>query len=368
MLTIRDIFDACNRKASQGHRVIGAHIGAPSHDPPLPVAKVLAEMGEVGRGYLPFTGMEEAKLAVTEFARRFLRREFHPESTFITNGGAQALLISALTSHKLRKGKVLVPAPGFLQYFEHPVEFSYPIGTYDPLAGDLVNEIMEKVEGAAAVLINYPNNPTGHVPPNSILRDLWDELRRKNILLINDAAYSQIYYGDRVEVVGDVVVDTFSKTFGIPGMRIGYIHWGADGAELAGRLIYLTTAGVSEVVQRLMVRMINAASEEYFEGVRSHYRRIRDAVVREARSSGLEFPEPGGAFYLYARHPEIEDSEALARSLLESDPVVGIVPATAFRGGREWFRISFGKLKEDEIPILFRMIGEIASRIRRRGA
>ncbi len=362
MLTIRDIFDACNRKAAQGRRVIGAHIGAPSHDPPLPVSEVLSEMGEVGRNYLPFTGMDEAKDAVVDFASRFLGRDYKRDGVFMTNGGAQALLISSLAAWKLKKGKILIPAPGFIQYFEHPVEFSYPVETYNPLAEDLVNEVLEKIYGAAAVLINFPNNPTGHLPPNSALRDLWEELLRRNVLLLNDAAYSQIYFGERVEVVGDVVIDTFSKTFSLPGMRAGYIYWGAEGRELVGRLAYLTTAGVSEVVQKLVMRMIEAASNRYFEGVREHYRRMRDALVREASKAGLEFVEPRGAFYLYARYPEVEDSEELALKLLDSDPVVGIVPATAFRGGKEWFRVSYGRLREEEMAELMEAIGRAAGR------
>ncbi|MDK2384538.1 MAG: aminotransferase class I/II-fold pyridoxal phosphate-dependent enzyme, partial [Candidatus Korarchaeota archaeon] len=170
MLTIRDIFDACNRKAAQGRRVIGAHIGAPSHEPPLPVSEVLSEMGEVGRSYLPFTGMDGAKEAVVDFASRFLRRDYERDGVFMTNGGAQALLISSLAAWKLKKGKILIPAPGFIQYFEHPSEFSYPVAAYNPLAEDLVNEVLGRIDGVAAVLINFPNNPTGHLPPNSALR------------------------------------------------------------------------------------------------------------------------------------------------------------------------------------------------------
>ncbi len=361
MLSIRDVFDACNRKASMGYKVIGAHIGSPSHKPPVSISELLAEMGEVGLNYLPFTGMDEAKEAVSEFGRRFLNREYEKDRIFITNGGAQALFAAALSSYKIRKGKMLVPAPGFVQYFSNSEEFSYPIKTYDSLAADLVNEVLSKAQDVSSVLINYPNNPTGYVPPNSVLRDLWDELRRRDILLINDAAYSQIYYGEPVEIVGDIVVDTFSKTFAIPGMRAGYVYWGAEEGKQVGTLIYLTSAGVSEVVQRIVIGMIEAASEEYFYEVRNHYRRLRDLVVREARLAGLDFPYPMGAFYLYAKHPKVRSSEELARSLLErEDYVVGIVPATSFNGRREWFRISYGRLRDEEIPLLFKIVGETA--------
>jgi len=360
MLTIRDIFDACNRKASQGHRVIGAHIGAPSHNPPLPISETLGEMGEVGRDYLPFTGMGEAKESIVYFAQRFLRRDFDVNGVFITNGGAQSLLVSTLAVWRLKGGKIMIPAPGFIQYFEHAKDFSYPYVTYNPLAEDLINEITSKLSGVGAVLINYPHNPTGHLPDNAILRDLWDELKSRGVILINDAAYSQIYYKERPEIVGDVIADTFSKTFSIPGMRAGYVYWEGEGRDLAGRLIYQMTAGVSEVTQRIIMSMIEKASESYFQGVREHYSKLRGVLLRKAKEIGLEFPEPSGAFYLYARHPSIEDSEKLALKLLESDPVVGIVPAAAFRGGREWFRISYGRLSKESITELIGAIDKAA--------
>ncbi|MEM3371553.1 MAG: pyridoxal phosphate-dependent aminotransferase [Candidatus Korarchaeum sp.] len=359
MLTIRDVFDSCRRREREGRRVIGAHIGEPSHEPPIPVSGALRDLGEVGRRYLPFVGIERTRESVSDFAARFLGRDLSEERIFLTNGGAQSLLISALAALKLRKGRLLVPAPGFPQYFDHAVEFGYTVATYDPLSEDLVGEVLGKLYDVSAVLINYPNNPTGYVAPNSELRDLWAELSRRGVLLINDAAYSQIYFGERVEVVGDVIADTFSKTFALPGMRVGYIYWGAEKPEVVGRLLYLMTAGVSEVSQLLITRMIEAASDNYFARVRSHYAELREEVVRGARESGLIFPEPRGAFYLYARHPEVRDSNELALKLLEWDPVVGIVPAAVFRGGKDFFRISYGVLKKAEVRELFRAIGEV---------
>jgi aspartate/methionine/tyrosine aminotransferase len=359
MLTIRDVFDACRRKEGEGKRVINAHIGEPSHEPPVQLREL--RIGEMGRKYLPFVGTEAARESVSHFGSEFLGRDLEKDRIFITNGGAQSLLISTLVTSKIRRGRILVPAPGFPQYFEHASEFGYQISTYDPLAEDLVNEVTSKLEGVSGVLINYPNNPTGFVQPNSELRDLWDELRRRNVLLINDAAYSQIYFGERVEVVGDVIADTFSKTFALPGLRIGYIYWGAERPELVGRILYLMTAGVSEISQFILMKMIEAASDDYFRRVREHYAKLKDEVVREARKAGLIFPEPRGAFYLYSMHPNVPDSNELAMKLLNRDPVVGIVPAAAFRGGKEYFRISYGVLSEGDIRELFRAIREVTS-------
>ena len=361
MLTIRDVFNMCKAREREGKRVIGAHIGEPSHDPPLPVSEALKELGEVGRRYLPFVGTERARESIKEFADHFLGRDFDEERIFVTNGGAQSLLVSVLAAQKLRRGKVLVPSPGFPQYFEHALEFGYEVDTYDPLSNDLVNEVLSKAYGASAVIVNYPHNPTGYVAPNSELRDLWEELNRKGTLLINDAAYSQIYFGERVEVVGDVIADTFSKTFALPGMRVGYVYWGGEKPELVGRLIYLMTAGVSEVSQIIITRMVEAASESYFSRVRNYYSKLMEEVVSGARDIGLIFPKPGGAFYLYAKHPSVQDSNELAMKLLNWDPVIGIVPAAPFRGSREFFRISYGVLSVTEIRELFNVLREAIS-------
>ncbi len=331
--------------------MINAHIGAPSHDPPLPVSEVLSDMGEVGRDYLPFTGMDSTKEAISDYAKKFLMRDYDPSRVVITNGGVQALLIAfkAVSS----RGKILVPKPGFVHYFDQPEEFNFPIDFYDPLSKDLVGEIEEKLDGVGAVLINYPNNPTGYSQDNSTLRKLWDLLSSKNVLLINDIAYSQLYYHEKPEIVGDIIVDTFSKTLSLPGMRIGYLYWGTEGHELAGRLSYLTTAGASEVVQLLLQRMLASLTREYFDKVRGKYKKVRDKLVSALKKLNFEFPEPRGAFYIYPKHEYIEDSESFISSLLSrEDYVVGVVPGTAFRGGKKCMRISYGRLTEEDIEVL----------------
>ncbi len=360
MLSIRDVFSICRERESQGYRVINAHIGAPSHEPPLPVSEVLSELGEVGRNYLPFTGTDSTKEAVSEYASRFLGRDYDPSRVVITNGGVQALLIAFKLAS--RKGKILVPKPGFVHYFEQPEEFGFEIGYYNPLSEDLVGEIEGKLEGVGAVLVNYPNNPTGYSQDNSTLRKLWDLLSAKGVLLINDAAYSQIYYGEKPEIVGDVVVDTFSKTLSLPGMRIGYIYWGTEDYKRAGRLSYLTTAGASEPTQLLLQRMLSALTEDYFSRVRQKYRSVRDELVKALKGLGFKFPEPKGAFYLYPQHDSIKDSEVFIRSLLSrEDYVIGVVPGSAFRGDKRRMRISYGKLTVEDVQVIKEVFKELVS-------
>lgn len=351
------MFRICGEKESKGLRVINAHIGSPSHEPPIKVSYILRSIEKAGLEYLPFEGIDTTRRKVAEFSRRFLGRDMDWRRIFITNGGVQALSISFLA---LRNKKLLIPSPAFPQYFDQMSLLDINYDTYNSMSEDLVNEITSKLgSDVGAVLINYPNNPTGYMPDNSVLTDLWDELRRKNVLLINDAAYSQLYFDLKPVIPGDVIVDTFSKTFGVPGLRLGYLYWGAEGVERVSKIVYLSSAGVSEISQIVLNGLIDNAGEDYFERVRDYYRRKRDLISSMLRREGFFFPEPRGAFYIFASHEGIKSSEELAERLLSrEDVVVGIVPGGAFGSSEKWFRISYGKLSEEDLLDLVKILSE----------
>jgi len=311
----------------------------------LSVRELLRNVGEVGRSYLPFEGMRETRERISRFARRFLGRDLDPDRIFVTNGGAQALTSVLMV---LRRRKILLPAPGFTQYFDNARIMGLEFRTYDPTSEDIVGEVLRNLGSAGAVLINYPNNPTGYVQGNDAMEELWDELSRRNVLLINDAAYSQIYFTSKPRVPGDVIIDTFSKTLALPGLRLGYVYWGVGDERSIFDAVYITSAGVSEISQIVLNELLDALSEDYLEGVRSHYRRKRDPLVKLMRDSGFSFPEPRGAFYIFATHPKLENAERLAERLLRREPVVGVVPGDVFMGDARYFRICYSLLGEGE--------------------
>lgn len=344
-LDVTDVFRICSEKQKRGERVINAHIGTPSHPPPIRVGELLAEIGDVGYSYVPFEGLHETRERIAEFAEKFLGRYFEPERIFVTNGGAQALTSTLMV---LGRKKILLPAPGFTQYFDNARVMGFSFRTYDPTSHDIVSEVLNKLGDAGVVLVNYPNNPTGFVQGNDSMEELWEELKRRGVVLISDAAYSQIYFGFKPVVPGDIVIDTFSKTLGVPGLRLGYVYWGIGEERKIFDAVYITSAGVSEVSQLILNLMLDNLSQEYLDGVRSYYKRKRDQLVKLMRDFGFSFPDPGGAFYLFATHPNLRDSGELARKLLLREPAVGIVPGSVFMGDEKYFRICYSLLSERE--------------------
>jgi aspartate aminotransferase len=82
------------------------------------------------------------------------------------------------------------------------------------------------------------------------------------------------------------------------------------------------------------------------------------------KKEGFVFPEPRGAFYIFASHEKIKSSEELAERLLSrNDTAVGIVPGRAFGSSEKWFRISYGKLHEEDLLDLVRILSEEIDRL-----
>ncbi len=355
VLSIRDVFARCDSLRGQGKVVVDAHIGAPSHDPPLPVEDVLRRAKGVGRSYTPFVGTKSTRKAAAEFAARTLGLPEDPERIVITASGAHACFVSMAL---FRGGKLLLPKPGFPLYYPQAETAGVKYDTYDPLSGDLVEEILSKLsDDVRGVLINFPNNPTGHVPPSRQIEELWEELSRRGVALINDAVYHEIYFQGRPPFPGDLILDTASKSLSLPGIRIGYIYSSdREVAQRIGRIVYHTTAGSSDISQMVFAEEVRAADEVYFEGVREFYRLRRDALVGALMKLGFEFVEPKGAFYVFARHPKFPDSSELVSRLLDPsrDVVVGVVPGAAFGAPPEWMRISYGRLTMEDVELMER--------------
>ena len=365
MSMIRAVFSRCRKLREAGKRVVDAHIGAPSHRPPAPVEELLASIGEVGSGYVsgfspgrdytPFPGLDGVREAAAEFASRFLGVSYSPERTVITASGAHGCFVA----FSLFKGReVLLPKPGFPLYYMQAELAGVKQRYYSPTAEDIVEEVLARVTGeTAAVLVNYPNNPTGWVPSSSRLEELWAELQSKYITLINDAVYHELYYVERPSYPGDIILDTASKCFALPGIRAGFLYSQTrELADKAARVVYYTTAGVADISQIVYAEVMRKATESYFEEVRRYYRRKRDMLAEELRGLGFKFIEPRGAFYIYTTHPKIEDTIRLADSLLREDreACIGVVPGEGFSGSPRWMRISYGRLSEEDIKIMAR--------------
>lgn len=355
-LGIRDVFNICASLRSKGKKVVDAHIGAPSHDPPVPLKKAVEEamnrISDIGTSYKPFLGMAELREEIAKFHKRYLGQEVGPDQIFVTCGGAHALYL-ALKFFSGKKG--LIPVPSFPHHFMQPETLGIKAVYYNPAAESLVEEVLAKLDGETSfVLVNYPHNPTGFYPNCDELLQLHEELKKRKIALINDVVYHEIYYEERPPFPGDILVNSFSKSFNLPGLRLGYVCWNYEGVEKAGKLVYMTTAGTSDLAQATVLVMLKKLTESYFEEVRKYYAEKRDLLDTAFSELDFQYPRPKGAFYFFLKHKKLQNSNELALRLLKEDrkACVGIVPGPAFRGGSNQFRVSFGKITREDAELM----------------
>lgn len=229
--------------------------------------------------------------------------------------------------------------PEFRLYCETASTRFVPIAVRGDMSLDLEGIESALSRNTAAVLVNSPSNPSGHVLQEEELRGLADLLTRHNIrhdsrvVLIVDEVYRQLLYSAQQYIAPfsfyehTVLTRSFSKDLGIAGERIGYLVLHPSlvtdevhlGLELAMRALGFVNAPAT--AQRALMHLSRWDIDI------APYQERRDLIVESARQSGLDFAEPQGALYLWVRSPW-EDTLALV-SQLASQRVLGI-PGVAF--------------------------------------
>ncbi|MCO6047732.1 aminotransferase class I/II-fold pyridoxal phosphate-dependent enzyme [Aeoliella sp. ICT_H6.2] len=208
---------------------------------------------------------------------------------------------------------------------------------------------LAKVEAAItprtkAILFNTPANPTGALATADEARGLAELAAKHNVAIISDEIYRQFCYdGDLVSPASyndqTIVVDGFSKTYGVTGWRLGFMHGPTEVIEKMTMLQQYTFVCAPQPLQWSMLAAMDVDMQPYIDT----YRHRRDLLVNGLRDTGYEVAQPGGAFYVFPKAPWGTGSEfvaeAIARELL-------IIPGNIFSGRDTHFRISYAATEE----------------------
>lgn len=247
----------------------------------------------------------------------------------------------------------IIPDPGYQAYLggvilaggtPHLVPLRPEHDFLIPL-GDLPSEV---VASAKILYLNYPNNPTTAVAPDSYVREAIAFCREHDIVLAYDIAYSEFGFDGyrprsvlEFEGAKDVAIEfhSISKTFNMTGWRIG---WAAGGSELIAALTKVKT--FVDTGQFLGVQAAGAAALESWEswapGNIDTFRRRRDAAVDAFQAAGFALESPRATMYLWIPVPTSEPSEAFARRALEDEAVIVMPGASLGAGGEGFFRVA----------------------------
>ena len=272
---------------------------------------------------------------------------YNPGHEILVTVGASEAIDIALRAIISPGDEVLVPEPSYVSYSPSVIfAGGTPVGV-ETTADTEFRLTPENVRNAItprtkALILPYPNNPTGGIMPREDLEKLAEVIREKKILVISDEIYSELTYGGLQHVsfaslpgMWDytLTINGFSKAFAMTGWRVGYLCGPEPLLSVMLKIHQYSILCAPRAGQVAATEALRTGRENGYEDVikmRESYDRRRRLMVEGFRSMGLDCFEPLGAFYVF---PSIKrtglSSEEFCTRLL-SDKKVACVPGTAF--------------------------------------
>jgi aminotransferase len=323
--------------------VISLGIGEPDFVSPEPILQ--AGINSLRAGHTAYTsnsGILELRQAISAQLQRLYSVRYDPEAEILVTVGVSEALLVALMATCEPGSEVIVPEPCFVAY-QPTVVFAggvpVPVPTYVSQDFQVTVDDLEKARTGRtrAILLGYPNNPTGAVLERSRLAEIAEWAEAHNLLVISDEIYDRLVYGISHTCFSSlpgmqertIVLGGFSKSHAMTGWRIGYAA--APPAILAAMrkvhqyiIMSAPTTGQEAAIEALR------SAEPYVEAMREEYDKRRRVIVDGFNRLGLNCFEPRGAFYAF---PSIEstglsDEEFSERLLMEEK--VAVIPGSAF--------------------------------------
>jgi aminotransferase len=330
--------------ARYGEPLVDLGRGNPDVGPPPHVAAELdawARRDDV-HGYAPFAGLPELKEALAARYREVYGVDVDPAREVAVLPGTKTGLMEFAQVTVERGGTIVLPDPGYPDYFSAVALVHARLETVDPLAPD-----WDAVPAADAVYLNYPSNPAAACVPPGVFEQTIEYARRSGAWVLHDFAYGDLVFDGRrpqsflaTEGARDVGLELFSmsKTYGMAGWRLGFA---VGNAELVARIEQLQNhqfAGVFMPLQRAGVAALTGPQDSVEER-RATYERRRNTTLDclkavESRSEGT--------FFVWFRLP----GGLTAERLLEEHRVA-VAPGEGFgERGAGWARLSLATADE----------------------
>jgi aspartate/methionine/tyrosine aminotransferase len=362
---IREVMDLA---WSMSEPVIGLHVGEPSFATPehvLDGVRRALDRGETR--YVANAGIPELREAIAAKVAERNGLQAEPEQVVVAAGGMQALY-AALSATVGAGDEVLIPDPGWPNFAmavqlvqARPV--GYPLHPDDVFLPDVAELGRRVTDRTRALIVNFPSNPLGAVLPAELAERLCRFVDEHDLWLISDECYDAITFdAEHVSPGGydeqDRVLScfSFSKTYAMTGMRVGYLVAPRAVAEIAAKMQEPLIACVNAPAQYAALAALEGP-QDFVEVMRRAYHERRDAAAAQLDTAGFGYLLPQGAFYMWVdvRDRCGGDVKAWALELLR-ERHVAVAPGTTFGAeGEGWVRISLATDTDDLLEGLDRL-------------
>jgi len=363
---IRKFFDLIEK--TEG--VISLGVGEPDYVTPEVVREACCYALEKGKTkYTSNSGIPELREEIAQYLQSRFGVQYSADQIVITVGVSEAVDL-ALRAIINPGDEILIGEPCYVLYAP-AVSLAGGIPVLVPARAeekfklkkkDLISHISSKTK---AILLSYPNNPTGAIMEKADLEEIAQVARNYNLLVISDEVYAELTYGRKHVSISTldgmkertVLLNGFSKAFAMTGWRLGYA---AGPKEIINAMLKIHQYTMLCAPSFSQFAAITALREGmcFIEEMVNDYDKRRRMIVQGLRELGLPCFEPQGAFFVF---PSIKGtgmtSEEFCEKLLFEEKVA-VVPGNAFGpSGEGYIRCCYAAAQQD--------IEEALERIRR---
>lgn len=342
-----------NELIISGRNVINLGIGSPDLGPDRIVIDALKSTVEHPRahGYQNYQGIPELRIAMAEFYAKEYQVTLNPNKEILPLMGSKEGIMHLSMAFLNPGDQVLIPNPGYPTYTSvtkllgaEPIFYSLDLDKKGrPNLEDLEKLDLSRVK---IMWINYPHMPTGAVGSKEILTELVAFAKKYAIILLHDNPYSHILNSEPLSILSipggkDVALElnSLSKTFNIPGWRVGLLCGRADWVEAVLKIKSNMDSGMFLGIQKGAIAALGLG-RNWFSELDEQYQNRRKLVWKLADLLNLTYSKDTAGLFVWCKVPEEKTADELVDFLLYEKNIF-ITPGRIFgSAGEGYVRIS----------------------------
>jgi len=349
--------------------VISLGVGEPDFPTPWHIREACIYSLECGHtSYTSNKGLPELREILAESTAKDLALDYDPEEEILITTGVSEAVDLAFRATINPGDEVIVPQPCYVAYVPDVLLAG---GVPRPVATRLSEEFKLRPEDfgdainerTKALVLSYPNNPTGAIMTREDLEEIADLVVENDLLVISDEVYDKLTYDGKhasfAQLEGmqerTVLLNGMSKSCAMTGWRVGYALGDPEIIGAMTKVHQYTMLCAPTMAQVAAVEALHRGEAEV-KAMKREYDRRRRLFVSELDRLGLPCFEPKGAFYAF---PSIEgtglSSEEFAEKLLKEQKVAA-VPGNVFgESGEGFLRCSYATSREEILEAVDRI-------------
>ena len=361
---IRKVNEKALAMERAGERVLHFEIGRPDFDTPEYIKRAAEQALAEGKvHYTSNFGLMELRQAIADKLKRENNVDYTASEVLVTVGLSEAVF--AVLAAILEEGdEILVPDPVWLNYINVPNLLGAKAVTYGLTEETGFQMNLEEVKAkitpkTRAIVIITPNNPTGGVLSEDVLKELAEIAVSNDLMVISDEVYERLVYdgAKHISIASlpgmkerTFTMNGMSKAYAMDGWRLGYVAAPEEYILAMNKFHQHNTTCAPNFVQVAAIAALTQEGDEVQEMVKEYQRRRDYAVKAINEIPGLHCECPKGAFYIFINCKSLNMKSADLSAYLLEEAKIALVPGDVFGpGGEGYLRMSFANSYENVV-------------------